>query len=426
MRHEVPTTHPDFGKPFPCSCQEGAGDGPRLDRLRRFSHMGMLSGVSFEGTDPAGPGATAESQARYRAALDAALAYSDDPTGAFLLVGGSGTGKTHLAAAIANRIMQRDVPVLFAFVPDLLDHLRATYAPENELSYEEMFDQVKTVSMLVLDDLGTQGGTAWAEEKIYQVLNHRYLAALPTIITTSTSVDRLDGRLQSRLLDPRTSRVMDLGGSTRTGGSGIGAVEPELLRHMGFDTFEPHGRARDRQGRETLETALSMSKAFAAGPEGWLVLAGDSGCGKTHLAVAVANERLKRGEEVFFAFVPDLLDHLRYTFSPDSRVTYDELFDRVKQTPLLILDDLGSETSTAWANEKLYQIVVHRHNARLPTIITTRAIPSSASDPVASRLNDARLVVIMPITAPDYRQVGQAPPPRDDGDRGRSRSTRLR
>ena len=68
---------------------------------------------------------------------------------------------------------------------------------------------------------------------------------------------------------------------------------------------------------------------------------------------------------------------------------------------------LGSESSTAWANEKLYQIIVHRHNAQLPTVITTRAIPSAAKDPVASRLNDARLVQIMPITAPDYRDVGR-------------------
>ncbi|MCH8974377.1 MAG: ATP-binding protein, partial [Chloroflexi bacterium] len=65
----------------------------------------------------------------------------------------------------------------------------------------------------------------------------------------------------------------------------------------------------------------------------------------------------------------------------------------------------------AWANEKLYQIVVHRHNARLPTIITTRAIPTGSHDPVASRLNDPRLVVVMPITAPDYRQAGQAGQP---------------
>ena len=114
-----------------------------------------------------------------------------------------------------------------------------------------------------------------------------------------------------------------------------------------------------------------------------------------------------KGDEVFFAFVPDLLDHLRYTFSTDSRVTYDELFDRIKQASLLMLDDLGSESSTTWANEKLYQIIVHRHNAQLPTVITTRAIPSAAKDPVASRLNDARLVQIMPITAPDYRDVGR-------------------
>ena len=187
----------------------------------------------------------------------------------------------------------------------------------------------------------------------------------------------------------------------------MGGIEPAMLRHMTFDSFEPNGRARDQQGRETLNAALMVSRSFAQDPDGWLVLVGDVGCGKTHLAVAVANEQLGKGEDVFFAFVPDLLDHLRYTFSPDSRVTYDELFDRVKQAPLLVLDDLGSESSTPWANEKLYQIIVYRYNTRMPTIITARAIPSGANDPVASRLSDARLVVVIPITAPDYRQTGR-------------------
>jgi DNA replication protein DnaC len=371
--------------------------------------MGKLADITLTSTDAVGPGTTAEAQTRFHAAFEAARAFVDAPHGCFLLVGGSGTGKTHLAAAIANQLMARGEPVFFAFVPDLLDHLRSSYGDENDLSYAELFEQVKEIPVLVLDDLGTQTGTPWAEEKLYQVLNHRYLSGAPTIITSSMDIDRLDPRLQSRVLDPRSSRVLDLGGGTRNGTLGIGSIAPEMLRNMSFGSFEPAGRAMDAQGRDTLQGALMFARAYAENPDGWLVLVGNSGCGKTHLSIAVANERLKYGDDVFFAFVPDLLDHLRYTFSPDSRVTYDGLFERVKSVPMLVLDDLGSETSTAWANEKLYQIIVHRHNARLPTIITTRAIPTAVNDPIASRLSDSRTVAVMPITAPDYRQQGRAP-----------------
>ena len=198
-----------------------------------------------------------------------------------------------------------------------------------------------------------------------------------------------------------------MGGSTGAKAVSLGSIPHAMLRNMTFDGFQPEGRARTREDRETLAAALFASKAFAQEPDGWLVLVGGPGCGKTHLAVAVANRQLAQGGDVFFAFVPDLLDHLRYTFSPDSRVTYDELFDRIKQAPLLIMDDLGAESSTSWADEKLYQIIVHRHNARLPTVITMRVLPSGPADPVASRLNDARMVTEVPITAPDYRQTGR-------------------
>jgi DNA replication protein DnaC len=368
--------------------------------------MGMLAGVTFENSDATGRATTAEARARFANALALSQSYAQSPRGTILLSGGSGTGKTHLAAAIANRLMAKGDPVFFAFVPDLLDHLRSSYGPENGLTYDELFEQIKNIPVLVLDDLGNHSGTPWAEEKLYQVLNHRYLTDLPTIITTGIAVDRLDARLQSRVLDPRTSQIVELGGGTRTGVTGVGAVEPELLKQMSFDSFDLAGRGSDAQGRQTLQAAITFARAFAEHPEGWLVLVGDSGSGKTHLAIAIANERLKRGEEIFFAFVPDLLDHLRYTFSPDSRITYDELFDRIKQTSLLVLDDLGAQTSSAWATEKLYQIIVHRHNAKLPTIITTRAIPMDPHDPIASRLADARLVTVVPILAPDYRQQG--------------------
>ena len=130
---------------------------------------------------------------------------------------------------------------------------------------------------------------------------------------------------------------------------------------------------------------------------------------KTHLAVAIAGARIAEGSQVFFAFVPDLLDYLRNTFSPDSRVSYDSLFDEVKNARLLVLDDLGQELSSPWAEEKLYQIIVHRHNARLPTVITsmTDFTRERESGSIASRIRDVTVGELIPIEAPDYRIKGK-------------------
>jgi DNA replication protein DnaC len=411
VRYDVPVGHADFGKAFPCQCQQETDEEQLLARFQRYSNMGMLARATFASTEPEGRGTAEESRARFRVAFDAARNYAEEPHGWFTLMGASGTGKTHLAAAIANRCMERGIPAFFTLVPDLLDHLRGTFSPDNEVSYDDLFDQVKGVPLLVLDDLGVQKSTPWAQEKLFQVLNHRYVNSLSTVITTNVPLEQMDARLHSRLEDPRVSRVMDLGVSTRRSVAHIGKVEPEMLAHMTFEAFDPQGKAVEKGGKETLAAALTAANSFAQEPQGWLVFAGDSGCGKTHLAVAVTNERLKRGHAVFFTFVPDLLDHLRYTFSPESRVTYDELFDQVKQAPLLVLDDLGAESSTAWAHEKLYQIIVHRHNAKLPTVITTRGISDNPKDPVASRINDPRLVTVVPITAPSYRQQSRRSPP---------------
>jgi len=171
---------------------------------------------------------------------------------------------------------------------------------------------------------------------------------------------------------------------------------------MTFDNFKRRVNLSSDQ-QENLGEAHRLALDFAKSPEGWLVFVGDTGCGKTHLAAAIANYRLKEGKPVKFVVVPDLLDHLRSTFSPESTVTYDQLFEEVKNAPLLILDDFGEQSTTPWAEEKLYQIINYRYNGRLATIITTRLATDEMADPIASRFLDHQLSMIFNIMAPDYR-----------------------
>jgi DNA replication protein DnaC len=179
-------------------------------------------------------------------------------------------------------------------------------------------------------------------------------------------------------------------------------LDLELLKNMTLDNFEKRVNLSPEQ-RQNLEEAYRLALDFAKSPEGWLVFMGVTGCGKTHLAAAIANYRLKEGKPVKFVVVPDLLDHLRSTFSPESQVSYDQLFEEVKNAPLLILDDFGEQTTTPWVQEKLYQIINHRYNSRLPTVITTRLALDEIDPPISSRLADPKISLRWNITAPDYR-----------------------
>ena len=180
---------------------------------------------------------------------------------------------------------------------------------------------------------------------------------------------------------------------------------------MTFESFDVRGNRATYPQRQSLEVAMKMAQSFAQGPDGWLVLLGPTGCGKTHLVYAIANERVKGGHQVRYFKVADLLDYLRDTFNPESAVTYDRLFQEVRTAALLILEDFGTHSPTPWAREKMHQILVHRHDARLPTIITTAELDEEKrADPIVSRLLDVTLVSIVPIDAPDYRYQGRSRP----------------
>ena len=319
-----------------------------------------------------------------------------------VLVGPSGSGKTHLAAAIANEALENDRPVLYISAPDLLDHLRSSFAPNSELAYDEMFEHVRNAPLLILDDLGTQSATPWAKEKLEQLLNHRYGSRLPTVVLSIVPVEELDERIRTRLLNSDLCSIYELGQKAVALSSSSWATGFELQKTMTFESFGQRPNLLAEQ-KQNLAQAVRLAKDFAESPEGWLVLVGVNGCGKTHLAAAIVNHRYATKEPALFVVVPDFLDHLRSTFSPDSKVSYDQLFEAVKTAPLLVLDDFGEQASTPWAQEKLYQVINHRYNARLPSVITTTCSPDEIESRISSRLVDPKISVLFNITAPDYR-----------------------
>ena len=406
----------------PCQCQERVWGVTSSDRIRQYSDLGPLERLTFD-TIELGTRDTYSDPASFREAYHAAQRFVTERQGWLVLCGPSGTGKTHLAAAVGNALVEAGQPVRFASVPDLLDHLRSAFDPAIGAQYDQIFLQTIEAPILILDDLGVQSSTPWADEKLDQILTHRYNRRLPTLVTTGFRFEELGDRLRTRLGDPYFSTVVRIKAGTGTTDGRDSGVGSRLAKTMTFGSFTKRGAAGARAAQKrSLAEAYDAAKVFAEHPSGWLYLAGPTGVGKTHLAVAIVGECTEQGREVLFRFVPDLLDDLRRSYGPTGNRSFDHTFGRVRDVEVLVLDDIGAEASTAWAEEKLYQLIVHRHDAMMPTVFTSRItlesiggseaqITTRYSDAIVSRLSDANVVAERYLTAPDFRHRGATPRP---------------
>ena len=130
--------------------------------------------------------------------------------------------------------------------------------------------------------------------------------------------------------------------------------------------------------------------------------------GKTHLAIAICRHWLARGKVARYIYVPLLLEELRRGYNPRKEDdSYDRKLDFLLNVPLLVLDDLGVEYDTPWAQEKLNIIVDYRCVNGLSLVATTNkrmtAIKKedALAPRIASRLQRYGQVVVL--TAGEYR-----------------------
>lgn len=152
-----------------------------------------------------------------------------------------------------------------------------------------------------------------------------------------------------------------------------------------FETFESD------KFPKAYEICLRYAKNFEIASRGGkgLILFGDAGTGKTHLASAISNYLMDDFIPVKFGTFADLLDSLKDSFRTDRQT---KIVKTLGEIPLLVIDDLGKERYTEWASQILFQVIDKRYNKELPTIITTnlplQALRQRLGDPIMSRLSE--------------------------------------
>lgn len=112
-----------------------------------------------------------------------------------LLYGDVGTGKTYLAACIANAVLEQGRSVVMASLPSLIAQMGADFGDDRE----EILYRIRKADLLVLDDVGVERSTEYSTEQAYEVINARYKSGKPLIVTTNLSLADIKG-------DPRLGR----------------------------------------------------------------------------------------------------------------------------------------------------------------------------------------------------------------------------
>ena len=140
-------------------------------------------------------------------AVDAAHMMVADEIKGLFLHGEKGTGKTKLAAIIANERARTGHPVLFASVPDLMADIRRSFKDETT---SEAVQAVKNAPFLVLDDLGAEKMTEWVGEQLFCIVNHRYNERLATVVTSNYSPTQVIAHMAT--VDGRGNVIDDMQG----------------------------------------------------------------------------------------------------------------------------------------------------------------------------------------------------------------------
>jgi DNA replication protein DnaC len=186
---------------------------------------------------------------------------------------------------------------------------------------------------------------------------------------------------------------------------GVASVIPRKFQGVSFDRppvsteIEPMVVQVVRSWVQDLEANLQAGRGL------WLM--GDTGTGKTTLAMLVSKAALEDSRSVAIYSLPKLLARIRRTYdSEPGGDSYLSFFERLTSVDLLHIDDLGAEKRSDWVLEQLYALVNERYEAQRSMLVTTNLDPHELEEQIGPR-TVSRLVEIcgepLPLFGPDRR-----------------------
>jgi DNA replication protein DnaC len=122
-----------------------------------------------------------------------------------MISGPIGTGKTHLAAAIMQELWRRDISCAFGSAPGLLANIRNAIQ-KNDIRASDILHKFQVIGLAIIDDIGVEKVTDWVREQFYLLINARYEAMLPLVVTTNNSLEELEKHIGDRVV----SRLIEI------------------------------------------------------------------------------------------------------------------------------------------------------------------------------------------------------------------------